>query len=167
MRPATHAFSAAAMTLLFAATASAESLDGAYRGSYVCEKTQATQNILRVPLDVVVTGKDVRFGRPLFNLRGTRVTGTELASGTVDDAGKLHLTSDYVALGFAVHGDMTAPSACTAAPSPARNPGNGRTAVAAAAPVSPPWCRRRARRIRRRHSEQNILGATVFSRGAT
>ena len=83
----------------------ADSLDGAYRGSYVCEKTQATQNILRVPIDVLVTGKDVRFGRPLFNLRGTRVTGTELASGTVDDGGKLHMASDYVVLGFAVHGD--------------------------------------------------------------
>jgi hypothetical protein len=90
---------------LLAASARAESLDGAYRGSYVCEKTQATQNILRVPIDVVVTGKDVRFGRPLFNLRGTRVTGTELASGAVDEAGKLHMASDYVVLGFAVHGD--------------------------------------------------------------
>jgi hypothetical protein len=55
--------------------------------------------------NVLVTGKDVRFGRPLFNLRGTRVTSTELASGTVDDAGKLHMASDYVVLGFAVHGD--------------------------------------------------------------
>jgi hypothetical protein len=89
----------------FAAPVYADSLDGAYRGSYVCEKTQATQGILRVPIDVLVTSKDVRFGRPLFNLRGTRVTGTELASGTVDDAGKLHLASDYVVLGFAVHGD--------------------------------------------------------------
>ena len=51
-----------------------------------------------------VTGKDVRFGRPLFNLRGTRVTGTELASSSVDDAGKVHLVSDFVVLGFAVHG---------------------------------------------------------------
>lgn len=105
MQPSTLVLAIAATASLLAAPARAESLDGAYRGSYVCEKTQATQNILRVPIDVLVTGKDVRFGRPLFNLRGTRVTGTELASGTVDDAGKLHMASDYVVLGFAVHGD--------------------------------------------------------------
>ena len=85
--------------------AHADSIDGAYRGSFVCEKIQVTQNILRVPIDLLVAGKDIRFGRPLFNLNGTRVTGTELASGTVDDAGKLHMASDYVVLGFAVHGD--------------------------------------------------------------
>ena len=88
----------------FAAPVGAQSLDGAYRGSYVCEMTQATRGDLRVPLDAVVTGKDVRFGRPLFNLRGTRVTGTELASGSVDDAGKVHLASDFIVLGFAVRG---------------------------------------------------------------
>ncbi len=99
--------SALALTIvaaLLAAPVGAESLDGAYRGSYVCEKTQATQNILRVPIDLVVNGTDVRFGRPLFNLKGTRVTGTEMASGTIDAAGKVHLNSEYVVLGFAVHG---------------------------------------------------------------
>jgi hypothetical protein len=100
----TLALAIAAAALLLAAPASAESLDGAYRGSYVCEKTQATRNILRVPIDLVVNGTDVRFGRPLFNLKGTRVTGTEMASGTIDAAGKVHLNSEYVVLGFAVHG---------------------------------------------------------------
>ena len=105
MPPSTLTLAIAVTAVLLATPARAESIDGAYRGSYVCEKTQATPNILRVPIDVLVTGRDVRFGRPLFNLRGTRVTGTELAAGTIDDAGKLHLASDYVVLGFAVHGD--------------------------------------------------------------
>lgn len=105
MHRSTVALAITVTASLLAAPARAELLDGAYRGSYVCEKTQATQNILRVPIDVLVAGKDVRFGRPLFNLRGIRVTGTELASGTVDDGGKLHMASDYVVLGFAVHGD--------------------------------------------------------------
>ena len=105
MRPSTTALTIAVAASLLAAPTRAEPPDGAYRGSYVCEKTQATRNILRVPIDLLVTGKEIRFGRPLFDLRGTRVTGTELASGTVDDAGKLHMASDYVVLGFAVHGD--------------------------------------------------------------
>ncbi len=98
------ALAIATMASLLAAPASAETIDGAYRGSYVCEKTQATKNILRVPLDLAVNGTDVRFGRPLFNLQGTRVTGTEMASGTIDAAGKTHLNSEYAVLGFAVRG---------------------------------------------------------------
>jgi hypothetical protein len=89
---------------LLATAASAQTPDGAYRGSYVCEKTQVTRGVLRVPIDLQVSGGNVRFGRPLFNLDGTRVTGTELASGTIDQAGKVHLASDYVVLGFAVQG---------------------------------------------------------------
>ena len=102
MHQFTLALTIAAAASLLAAPAGAESLDGAYRGSYVCEKTQATRNILRVPIDLVVNGTDVRFGRPLFNLKGTRVPGTEMASGTIDSAGKAHLNSEYVVLGFAV-----------------------------------------------------------------
>jgi hypothetical protein len=95
---------AIAATAAAAVPVQAQTIQRAFRGSYVCEKTQATRNILRVPLDLIVSGKDIRFGRPLFDLQGTRVTGTELASGTVDDIGKVHLTSDYVVLGFGVHG---------------------------------------------------------------
>ena len=104
MHPSRLALAIATMAPLLAAPVRAETIDGAYRGSYVCEKTQATKNILRVPLDLVVNGTDVRFGRPLFNLQGTRVTGTEMASGTIDAAGKAHLNSEYVVLGFAVRG---------------------------------------------------------------
>jgi len=104
MHQSTLALTISAAASLLAASAGAESLNDAYRGSYVCEKTQATRNILRVPIDLVVNGTDVRFGRPLFNLKGTRVTGTEMASGTIDAAGKIHLNSEYIVLGFAVHG---------------------------------------------------------------
>jgi hypothetical protein len=104
MRTSPLALAIAATAPLLAAPASAGSFDGAYRGSYVCEKTQATQGVLRVPIDLLISGTDARFGRPLFNLKGTRVTGTELASGTIDAAGKVHLASEYVVLGFAVNG---------------------------------------------------------------
>jgi hypothetical protein len=104
MHPSPRILAIAALASLLAAPVRAESLDGAYRGSYVCEKTQATKNILCVAIDLIVSGTDVRFGRPLFNLQGTRVTGTEMASGTIDAAGKVHLNSEYVVLGFAVHG---------------------------------------------------------------
>lgn len=89
---------------LLAAPVSAQSFDGAYRGSYVCEKTRAARGVLRVPLDLLVSGSTVRFGRPLFNLKGTRVIGTELAAGTIGDTGKMHLGSEFVVLGFSVQG---------------------------------------------------------------
>ena len=142
MHRSTLALAIAATASLLAAPAGAESLDGAYRGSYVCEKTQATRNIVRVPIDLVVTGTDVRFGRPLFNLKGTRVTGTEMASGTIDAAGKVHLNSEYVVLGFAVHGAYDGTMGAhggtlTGTQSwrwPNGNPGN-RTCVAALVPA--------------------------------
>jgi hypothetical protein len=84
-------------------SAMAQSLDGPYRGMYVCEKMKISPDILRAPIDLVVSGTSVRFGRPLFNWNGTRVTGTELASGTVDD-GKIHLSSEWFVRGFAFQG---------------------------------------------------------------
>lgn len=50
MHPSRLALAIATMASLLVAPVRAETIDGAYRGSYVCEKTQATKNILRVPL---------------------------------------------------------------------------------------------------------------------
>lgn len=84
-----------------------QALDGAYRGTIVCEKIKAASGILRAPLDVSVRGSNVQFARPTFNLKGTRVTGSELGSGTVDADGKLHLTSSWVFGNIALQGDYS------------------------------------------------------------
>ena len=81
----------AAAAPMIAGSAQAQSLDGPYRGMYVCEKLKISPDILRAPIDLVVSGASVRFGRPLFNWSGTRVTGTELGDGTIEGS-KIHLT---------------------------------------------------------------------------
>jgi hypothetical protein len=93
----------AAAAPMIAGAARAQSLDGPYRGMYVCEKLKISPDILRAPIDLVVSGATVRFGRPLFNWNGTRVTGIELADGTID-GGKIHLTSEWFARGFTFQG---------------------------------------------------------------
>jgi hypothetical protein len=89
------AFMAVATASVFPAHADQQSIEGRYRGMIVCEKMPATPDILHVPLDLVVRGGNVQFARPTFNLRGTRVTGSELDSGTVGVDGKLQLTSEW------------------------------------------------------------------------
>jgi hypothetical protein len=85
----------------------AQSLDGPYRGTYVCEKMRASPDILRAPIDLVVSGTSIRFGRPLFNWDGSRVVGTEMASGTIDGDGKVNLTSEWFFRGFTTQGAYT------------------------------------------------------------
>jgi hypothetical protein len=92
---------------LVAASAAAQGLDGRFRGAYVCEKLPITRNILRVPLDLVIREGAAQFARPLFNLNGTRVVGSELASGTVDRDGMLHLTSTWSYLGNIAQGEYS------------------------------------------------------------
>lgn len=81
------------------------SLANAYRGTFVCERQSGTTDILHVPLDIAVRGSEVQFARPLFNLRGTRVLGSELGDGSVEPSGKIHMTSTWNYYGIAVHGD--------------------------------------------------------------
>jgi hypothetical protein len=96
---------------LFSAPAGADSQpqSGAstYRGTFVCEKSPGAADILHVPLDVAVRGDNVEFARPLFNLRGTRVLGSELGAGSIDPDGKVHLTSSWDVRGIVVHGDYS------------------------------------------------------------
>ncbi len=66
-----------------------------------------TRNILRVPIDLIVRGDHVQFARPLFTLNGARVRGTELAAGTIDAGGKLHLASTWTYLGNTAAGDYS------------------------------------------------------------
>lgn len=84
-----------------------QSLANAYRGTFVCEKLPGSADILHVPLDVAIRGNQVESARPLFNLRGTRVLGSELGWGSVDDGGKVHITSTWDVRGIVVHGDYS------------------------------------------------------------
>jgi hypothetical protein len=75
--------------------ARAQALDGAYRGTVVCSKLQKSKFILRAPLDITISGKTVVAARPVFNLTGARVAGSELITGTVGDDGSLKLGSNW------------------------------------------------------------------------
>jgi hypothetical protein len=92
-------FQATTIALIFAGSVDAQALEGKFRGMYVCTKLPTTRDILRVPIDLVVHDNTVQFARPLFNLNGTRVVGTELAAGTIDGDGTLHLASEWSFLG--------------------------------------------------------------------
>jgi hypothetical protein len=89
------------------AMARAQSFDGTYRGSLVCEKTPATADMLSAPLDMNIRGNNVQFARPLFNLDGTRVIGSELGTGTIDAQGNLHLKSNWYRFGVTVDADYS------------------------------------------------------------
>jgi hypothetical protein len=106
---ASRVFAVAALAAgsLLAANASAQAPEGKFRGMYVCEKLPLTRDILRAPLDLVIDGGSVQFARPLFNLDGTRVVGSELGKGTVNPDGSLHLTSEWSYLGNTAQGDYS------------------------------------------------------------
>jgi hypothetical protein len=101
------ALTAVSMSPVRADPQPAPALDGAYRGTIVREKIKAAPGILRVPLDLAVRAGNVQFARPTFNLKGTRVTGSELGSGTIDTDGKLHLTSAWVFGNIGFQGDYS------------------------------------------------------------
>ena len=84
--------------------AAADGLDGAYRGMIVCEKLNTTQFMLRAPFDVIITGKNAIAARPIFNLKGTLVVGSEIATGTVADDGTIKLSSNWKAGGWSYQG---------------------------------------------------------------
>jgi hypothetical protein len=113
-----------------AGLAQQQSIEGAYRGSIVCEHLAGTAGILRAPLDIDVSGTTVVAARPIFNRDGTRVVGSEIATGTVNADGTLRLTSSWAAAGGsfkgtyngtlnATGGTVTGTEAWT------RSPGNG------------------------------------------
>ena len=89
---------------LVPASAAADQLDGAYRGMIVCEKLQTSQFMLRAPLDITISGKTAIAARPIFNRLGTRVVGSEIATGTVGDDGAIKLSSNWKAGGASYQG---------------------------------------------------------------
>lgn len=87
--------------------AHAQTLGGKFRGQYVCGKLPGTSNILRVPIDLAIDGSKVRFARPLYNENGSRVVGSEMATGTIDAGGQVHLTSQWSFLAFTADGQYS------------------------------------------------------------
>lgn len=75
-----------------------------YRGVFVCEKQPAAVDILHVPADLAIRGDQIQFGRPAFNLRGTRVVGSELGSGSVDAQGIVKIASNWSFRGINIRG---------------------------------------------------------------
>ena len=85
--------------------AAADGFDGTYRGMIVCEKLNTTQFMLRAPFDVIITGKNAVAARPVFNLKGTLVVGSEIATGTLADDGTIKLSSNWKAGGSSYQGN--------------------------------------------------------------
>jgi hypothetical protein len=85
--------------------AAADGLDGTYRGTLVCDKLNTAQFMLRAPFDVIITGKNVIAARPVFNLKGTFVVGSEIATGTLADDGTIKLSSNWKAGGSSYQGN--------------------------------------------------------------
>jgi len=101
-------------SLLFAATTALaapineQTVVGPYRGTYVCQnKLGAGPDILRVPIDLVIRNGNVEFARPLLNWNGTRIIGNEMAYGTTDPDGKIHLTSTWYNGGILFHAEYS------------------------------------------------------------
>ncbi len=98
---------ALALGYLVSVSATAQTIQGKFSGMYVCEKLPTTRNILRAPIDLVIKGDNVQFARPLFNLNGTRVVGSEMADGTINADRQLHLASEWSFLGNIANGDYS------------------------------------------------------------
>jgi hypothetical protein len=98
-----------AVILIFVTTSypAAAGFDGAYRGGIVCEKLNISQFMLRAPFDIIVTGAKAIAARPIFNLKGTLVVGSEIATGTVADDGAIKLDSSWKAGGSSYQGSYT------------------------------------------------------------
>jgi hypothetical protein len=90
-----------------------QSWDGTYMGTLVCEHLPGTGGILRAPLDMIVTGTTIIAARPIFNRDGSRVVGTEIATGTINADGTSHLTSTWGADGGAFKGTYSGMSTTT------------------------------------------------------
>ena len=104
LRKAVEAIGAAIFTFAPMFHPAAAGFDGAYRGGIVCEKMNTAQFMLRAPFDLIISGGNVIAARPIFNLKGTLVVGSEIATGTVADDGTIKLSSNWKAGGSSYQG---------------------------------------------------------------
>lgn len=96
-----------AATPTLAAPTGEQAVKGPYRGAYVCQLKVGMPGMFRIPVDLVIRNGAVEFSRPLLNRNATRVVGNEMASGTIDADGKMHLTSTWYNGGAIFHADYT------------------------------------------------------------
>ena len=96
-----------AATAALAAPSSDVAAPGSYRGMYVCPTMTGAPGIFRIPIDVVIRNGNVEFARPLLNWNGTQVIGNEMAFGTIDADGKVHLTSAWYNGGIIFHAEYS------------------------------------------------------------
>jgi hypothetical protein len=96
-----------AATPALAAPTSEQAAKGPYRGAYVCQTKTGVPGIFRIPIDLVIRNGNVEFSRPLLNRNATRIIGNEMASGTIDADGKMHLTSTWYNGGVIFHADYS------------------------------------------------------------
>jgi hypothetical protein len=94
-------------SLAGAAQAADHPQQATYSGSYVCQKMGAATGILRVPIDLVIRDDSVQFARPLLDGRGTQVVGSEMAFGTIDSDGQLHIKSHWNNGGLSINAEYT------------------------------------------------------------
>jgi hypothetical protein len=104
MRKAVEAVGAAIFIFIPMSHLAAAGFDGAYRGEIVCEKLNTAQFMLRAPFDLIIAGGSVVAARPIFNLKGTLVVGSEIATGTVADDGTIKLSSNWKAGAWSYQG---------------------------------------------------------------
>jgi len=135
---------AVAAVLFASAIATAQQpLPEKFRGMYVCGGLPTMRGILRVPLDIAIDGNTLQFVRPLLNLNGTGVVGSELGKGTVDGDGRVRVTSEWSFLGNTAHaeyaGTLTASGGTFTGTQIWRGPGEAapvvRTCTAAVVPA--------------------------------
>ena len=107
LRKAVEAIGAAILIVASMSNPAAAGFDGAYRGGIVCEKLKTAQFMLRAPFDVIITGASAVAARPIFNLKGTFVVGSEIATGTVAGDGTIKLSSNWKAGGSSYQGNYT------------------------------------------------------------
>jgi len=131
-------------SLILLGAARAEALDGAYRGTIVCEKLKWGKGFMRAPLDISISGNAVMFAHPIFNRDGTFTIASEIATGTLTNDGAIKLTSSWAGNSAKFQGNYTGTMTAKAEPSPARKPGPRRMATSSGS--APPLSCSRARK---------------------
>ena len=85
----------AALPLVGASPASAQSFDGRWSGTISCAKLSFTPAMLNTPIAVTVRGGRAQFSRTVLSPDGRLKVGTETGSGSVDASGATSLSGGW------------------------------------------------------------------------
>jgi hypothetical protein len=86
---------AATCWMLHAPSAMAQGFDGKWTGTFSCVKLSFTKGPLKVPIEMTIANGAVTSTRDVLNADGSRIIGTEEATGTVGADGKITLTATW------------------------------------------------------------------------